>query len=201
MSEQKRGNLCVAIDALISTALMLVGFIFMMVIDRSLLGYLEGSIWGYVKGIASVAVPVLIVAYAFLGKKVLLTVAFGVKTIVVAATAISSFKTPIGFNGEVIAQITIAVIAVFFLVSTAFSLKNFSFKSFGIVMIILLAVGALAIGLYVFETASFAEKLQILMGKSYYVSVLLQNQSDVFLWVAMLLIAIFNGREKDGKEF
>ncbi len=60
----------------------------------------------------------------------------------------------------------------------------------GIVFIVLLAALGAALGIYDYKAVSSAAELKEIFGEKYYVSVLLQNQADIFLWVAIVLIGI-----------
>ena len=84
MFKQKKENLCIAADAFISAVLMIVGYIFTFNGGADSLSI--------ILGIGSIAVPIFLILYAFLQKKLLLTTSLGIKTIIIAYGAITSIK-------------------------------------------------------------------------------------------------------------
>ncbi len=182
MNKQKNINLCVVADAALSAVLMLVGYIF---------SWMGGAdFWGIVTGIGSVAVPVVLIVYGLISKKLLLSAALLIKTIIVSAGVITSLKVALECSEVGIAETVLIVLAVLLLCATCISLKDFSYSCFGIKMIILLAVGTIVIGLNTYESISLAADMKEFFGNQYYVAMVLQNLADIFLWVAIVLIGL-----------
>ncbi len=182
MSEQKKSNICIAIDALISAALMAFGYIFF--------GTIGTDFSGIAIGIVSVAVPVLIVLYAVLQKKLLLTVSLGIKAIIVGTGSAVILKEVLEYHMLSLAGIVMAVLAVVLLLAAILSVKGLSYDRLGTKLVILLAVGTIAMGINTYCSISSAIVLKELAGTMYYVSMVLQNLADVFLWVAIILIGV-----------
>ncbi len=146
-------------------------------------------------GIVSVAVPVLIVVYAVLQKKLLLTVSLGIKAIIVGAGSAVILKEVLEYHMLSLGGIVMAVLAVVLILAAALSVKGMSYERLGIKLIILLAVGTVAMGINTYSSISSAIVLKELAGTMYYVSMVLQNLADVFLWVALVLTGIFNRKK------
>ncbi len=124
MNKQKNVNLCVVADAALSAVLMLVGYIF---------SWMSGSdFWGIVTGIGSVAVPLALIVYGILSKKILLSIALLIKTIIVSVGAITALRVALEYSEVGIAEIVLIVLAVILLCATCISLKDFSYSCFGI---------------------------------------------------------------------
>jgi len=188
MSEQKKSNICIAADALISAVLMAFGYIFP--------GHIGTDFLGIAIGIASVAVPVLIVLYAVLQKKLLLTISLGIKAIIVGAGSAVILKEVLEYHMLSLAGIVMAVLAAVLILAAVLSVKGLSYERLGTKLIILLAVGTVAMGINTYYSISSAIVLKELAGTMYYVSMVLQNLADVFLWVAIILIGVLRKNEK-----
>ena len=187
MFKQKKENLCIAADAFISAVLMIVGYIFTFNGGADSLSI--------ILGIGSIAVPIFLILYAFLQKKLLLTTSLGIKTIIIAYGAIASIKGALEYNAVGFAEIVILALAVIFLLMTLLSLKDLSFKKCGSLPMIFFVIGTIVICINVYESISMAAEMKTFFGTNYYVSVLLQSLADIFLWVAISLIGFFNRKK------
>ena len=188
MSEQKKSNICIAADALISAVLMALGYIFF--------GTIGTDLSGIAIGIVSVAVPVLIVLYAVCQKKLLLTVSLGIKAIIVGVGSAVILKEVLEYHMLSLEGIVMAVLAAALILAAVLSIKGLSYERLGTKLIILLAVGTVAMGINTYYSISSAIVLKELAGTMYYVSMVLQNLADVFLWVAIILIGVLRKNEK-----
>ena len=182
MSEQKKSNICIATDALISALLMALGFILSRAIGT--------DFSGIATGIVSVAVPVLIVLYAVFQKKLLLTVSLGIKVIIVGAGSVVILKEVLEYHMLSLAGIVRAVLVAVLILATVLSVKGLSYERLGTKLIVLLAVGTVAMGINTYYSISSAIVLKEWAGTTYYVLMVLQNLADVFLWVAIILIGV-----------
>jgi hypothetical protein len=187
MFKQKKENLCIAADAFISAVLMIMGYIFTFNGGADSLSV--------ILGIGSIAVPIFLILYAFLQKKLLLTTSLGIKTIIIAYGAITSIKGALEYNAVGFAEIVILALAVIFLLMTLLSLKGFSFRNGSILSMILFAIGTVVICINVYESISMAAEMKTFFGTNYYVSVVLQTLEDIFLWVAVFLVGFFNRKK------
>lgn len=187
MFKQKKENLCIAADALISAVLMIVGYIFTFTGGADSLSVIFG--------IGSIAVPIILILYAFLRKKLLLSTSLGLKTMIIAYGAITSIKGALEYNAVGFAEIVIAAVALIFLLMTLLSLNGFSLRNGSILSMILFAIGTVVICINVYESISMAAEMKTFFGTNYYVSMLLQSLADVFLWGAIFLIGFFNRKK------
>ena len=146
-------------------------------------------------GIGSIAGPIILILYAFLWKKLLLTTSLGLKTMIIAYGAITSIKGALEYNAVGFAEIVIAAVALIFLLMTLLSLNGFFLRNGSILSMILFAIGTVVICINVYESISLAAEMKTFFGTNYYVSMLLQSLADIFLWVSILLIGFFNRKK------